>query len=262
MCHYSVSSLPSPRQWLSLFQAPAALCNWVRDSVLYKWEQSVVLSVIILPLQGPLPVQMTGSFQRLINEEQRSRHWLTARSHDDEMTTRSHTNEREILNQRAEFYSCWPNFSLTWADGLKKYQSVHIRLMNLMWTDGSILPECHIVAWQRPSWPERPMVHNRYSPAEAGRDMHPRLWSPYRWTLGGSTGQSSLHTQTKIHTHTHFQQTWSDEVSHHSVHHAAEWMIHCTHSLLCLYSTHTGQCSTGLPAEPCSPAGPGPPVET
>ena len=35
-----------------------------------------------------------------------------------------------------------------------------------------------------------------------------------------------------------------------------------TYSLPRLYSTHTGQCSIDLPPEPCSPAGPGPPVES
>lgn len=73
----------------------------------------------------------------------------------------------------------------------------------------SVLPECRIVPWQTPSWPERPVVHSRYSPAEAGRDTHPPHWSPYRWTLGGSTGQSSLHT----HTHTDTDDTHSQQIN-------------------------------------------------
>lgn len=58
-----------------------------------------------------------------------------------------------------------------------------------------LLPECHSAAWPTPSWPERPGVRSRCSPAEAGRDTLPPRWSPYRWTAGGSTGQSNLRTQ-------------------------------------------------------------------
>lgn len=78
------------------------------------------------------------------------------------------------------------------------------------------LPECRIVAWQRPSWQERLVVHSRCSPAEGGRGMHPRRWSPYRWTPGGSRGQSSLNTHIRTHTHTHtsFQTTWLHTVYH------------------------------------------------
>lgn len=41
-------------------------------------------------------------------------------------------------------------------------------------------PWCHTAPWRRPSWPGRPAAHSQYSPAEAGRDMHPLRWSPYR----------------------------------------------------------------------------------
>ena len=125
------------------------------------------------------------------------------------------------------------------------------------------LPVYHIVPWQKPSWRERPAAHSQYSPAEAGRDTPPPHWSPCKWILGGSTGQSSL----KVHTHTHthsahkYDNCYSALMVRYKVNHQTCVML-STYSPRCLCGTHTGQCSTDLPHEPCSPAGPGPPVET
>lgn len=110
--------------------------------------------------------------------------------------------------------------SALWRSGAKIADSSSIRTGSR----STHSPVCRIVAWQTPSWREMPVGHSRYSPAEADRDRHPLHWSPYRWTLGGSTRQSSSHPR--------------------------------------LYGTHTGQYSIDLPPEPCSPAGPGPPVVT